>query len=253
MSGSFRLSYRECRDLLVRRLAEPASGRIQLLSGPRQVGKTTLLLDLAERLGPAALYAAGDSPDASLPGFWERLWARAEGAAARGPAFLFIDEAHLVPDWAARLKGEWDRLRRRRLPIHVVATGSAALRLGRGSRESLAGRFERLTLTHWSASSVAEVFGLSPAEAADIVVGVGSYPGALPLRGIPIGGPPMSGTRSSSPPLAAISWRSRPSGSRRSSARYSASPSPRRRRSSPSRRSRASSRNGARSRPSPTI
>jgi predicted AAA+ superfamily ATPase len=180
-----RLSYLECRDRLARRLAEPAPGRIQLLSGPRQVGKTTLLLELAERLGPAGLYAAADSPEASVPGFWERLWARAEAATARGQVALFIDEAHLVPDWAARLKGEWDRLRRRRIPVHIVATGSSALRLGHGSRESLAGRFERLTLTHWSASSVAEVFGLSPAAAADVAVRVGTYPGALPLRGDP--------------------------------------------------------------------
>jgi predicted AAA+ superfamily ATPase len=185
MSGSLRLSYLECRDRLARRLAEPAPGRIQLLSGPRQVGKTTLLLELAERLGPAGLYAAADSPEASVPGFWERLWARAEAATARGQVALFIDEAHLVPDWAARLKGEWDRLRRRRIPVHIVATGSSALRLGHGSRESLAGRFERLTLTHWSASSVAEVFGLSPAAAADVAVRVGTYPGALPLRGDP--------------------------------------------------------------------
>jgi predicted AAA+ superfamily ATPase len=144
-----------------------------------------LLLELAERLGPAGLYAAADSPEASVPGFWERLWARAEAATARGQVALFIDEAHLVPDWAARLKGEWDRLRRRRIPVHIVATGSSALRLGHGSRESLAGRFERLTLTHWSASSVAEVFGLSPAAAADVAVRVGTYPGALPLRGDP--------------------------------------------------------------------
>jgi predicted AAA+ superfamily ATPase len=78
MFGEFRLSYRECRDLLTRRLSEPAPGRIQLLSGPRQVGKTTMLLELAERLGPAALYAAGDSPEVNPPGFWERFWARAE-------------------------------------------------------------------------------------------------------------------------------------------------------------------------------
>ncbi|MCC6215330.1 MAG: AAA family ATPase [Polyangiaceae bacterium] len=58
-----------------------------------------------------------------------------------------LDDAHLLHDWAARLKGEWDRLRRKRLPVHVVATGSSALHLAHGSRESLAGRFERLTLT----------------------------------------------------------------------------------------------------------
>ncbi len=99
-----------------------------------------------------------------------------------GGAVVLLDEAHLLPNWAARLKGEWDRLRRRALAVHVVATGSSALRLAAGSRESLAGRFERLTLTHWSAASVAEVFGIPPRDAVDLVVRMGSYPGALPLR-----------------------------------------------------------------------
>lgn len=183
VDAGFRLSYPECRARLRARLAEPAPGRIQLLGGPRQVGKTTLLLELAAELGPIALYAAGDGPEAALPGFWERLWQRVEATvAARGRAVVLLDEAHLGPGWAARLKGEWDRIRRRGQAVHVVATGSSALRLTAGSRESLAGRFERLTLTHWSAASVAEVFGLAPEEAAALVVRLGSYPGALPLR-----------------------------------------------------------------------
>lgn len=180
----FRVSFRECRELLADRLAEHAPGRIQLLAGPRQVGKTTLLLEIAERNGGAAIYAAADGPEAALPGFWERLWVRAEETVAReGRAVLLLDEAHLLQDWAARLKGEWDRLRRRKHPVHVVATGSSALRLAAGSRESLAGRFERITLTHWSASSLAEVFGVSPGEAAELLVKMGSYPGAFGLRG----------------------------------------------------------------------
>ena len=71
--GDYRLGFHEARDVLARRLAEPAPGRIQLLAGPRQVGKTTLLLDLAERHGKAAIYAAVDGPEAVVPGFWERL------------------------------------------------------------------------------------------------------------------------------------------------------------------------------------
>jgi predicted AAA+ superfamily ATPase len=181
----FRLSYGECRELLARRLAEPAPGRIQLLSGPRQVGKTSLLLELAERLGPSALYAACDSPEASVPGFWERLWTRAEAAAARGTAIVLLDEAHLLPNWSVHLKGQWDRLRRRRVPVHIVASGSSALRLARGSRESLAGRFERITLPHWSAASIAQEFGFSAEAAVDLVVWMGSYPGAVPLRSEP--------------------------------------------------------------------
>jgi len=183
-SEDYRLDFREARDVLARRVAEPAPGRIQLVAGPRQVGKTTLLLQLAERHGDAAIYAALDGPEATLPGFWERLWGRAEETASRSrrAVVLLLDEVHLLHDWARRLKGEWDRLRRKKLAVHVVATGSSALNLGHGSRESLAGRFERMMLTHWSASSLVDAFGVPPAEACELLVKMGSYPGAFDLR-----------------------------------------------------------------------
>lgn len=182
-ASEYRLSYRECLAELVKRLDEPAPGRIQLLAGPRQVGKTTLLLELAEQVGDAAVYAAADAPEAALPGFWERLFGNAEErATSAGRVVLLLDEVHLLHDWAGHLKGAWDRFRRKKTPVHVIATGSSALHLAAGSRESLAGRFERLTLTHWSARSVAQVFGLSDEEAAELVVRRGAYPGAFPLR-----------------------------------------------------------------------
>jgi predicted AAA+ superfamily ATPase len=177
-SNDFRLGYSSCRDLLRERLREAAPRRIQLLTGPRQVGKTTLLLELADELGPRAVYTAADGPGATLPGYWDRVWAEAEG---RPDAVVLIDEVQHLSDWASLLKGEWDRLRRRRTRIHVIATGSSALGLARGSRESLAGRFERLTLTHWSAAEMAATFGLSTEAAVDLFIRRGSYPGAADL------------------------------------------------------------------------
>lgn len=180
---NYRLGFRECLDLLSSRLAESVPSRIQLLGGPRQVGKTTLLLELLDRFRGKAFYAAADGPDAALPGFWERLWIRAEEVArAQDGAVVLLDEAQLLTDWATRLKGEWDRLRRRKVPVQIVATGSSALHLGAGSRESLAGRFERITLTHWSASSLAEVFHMSSRDAVDTLVRTGAYPGAFGYR-----------------------------------------------------------------------
>jgi predicted AAA+ superfamily ATPase len=164
------------------RLKEAAPARIQLLTGPRQVGKTTLLLDIAAQLGDGAVYVASDEPDAALPGFWERRWAEAEARAGQGNAVLLLDEIHHLSDWAARLKSHWDRARRRHIPIHVVATGSSALRVATGSRESLAGRFERLTLSHWPAAALVEAFHLSPREAAHNFVRFGSYPGAVEFQ-----------------------------------------------------------------------
>ena len=72
--SSFRLGYAPCLAHLRERVREPAPSRIQLLVGPRQVGKTTLLLELAVSLGPAARYTAMDGP-------WRD---RSSGAAALG-------------------------------------------------------------------------------------------------------------------------------------------------------------------------
>jgi len=180
--NAYRLDYAGCREHLTRRLAEPAPGRLQLLTGPRQVGKTTLLLEFARQHAPLALYAACDGPEAALPGFWERLWAQAaEVAQSHGKAILLLDEVQHVPGWASRLKAEWDRLHRRRLPVHAVATGSSALRVTSGSRESLAGRFERLTLSHWTAAGLRDTFGIPAADAPDLFVRFGCYPGAVGL------------------------------------------------------------------------
>src|SRR5262245_56580570 len=144
MIESYHLDYHACRDLLVHRLDEDAPGHIQLLAGPRQVGKTTLLLELAGRFGDAALYVAADGPEAALPGFWEAVWSRAERMAGdRGKVVVLLDEVQHVGEWASWLKATWDRLRRLAIPVHVVATGSSALHVGRGARESLPGRFER--------------------------------------------------------------------------------------------------------------
>lgn len=101
---------------------------------------------------------------------------------SRGMSVLLLDEVHHVPRWSSRLKGEWDRLRREKVPCHVVATGSSALRIGTGSRESLAGRFERIVLTHWSADAMIRNLGIAKDDAAELFVQMGSYPGALSFR-----------------------------------------------------------------------
>ncbi len=181
--SSTRLQFEPALALLRERLREAAPGRIQLLAGPRQVGKTTLLLALAEELGTRARYVACDGPGATLPGFWERLWA--EIASSAGSHVLLLDEVQALPSWPSLLKSDWDRVRRRRTPLHVVATGSSALRLGHGARETLAGRFERAELVHWSAAALATHFKLRPFRAAEVLVREGGYPGAMSLRADP--------------------------------------------------------------------
>lgn len=171
--------YCSIRDTLLRRISEPAPSLIQLLVGPRQVGKTTLLLELADTLGPQAIYVACDTPEASLPGWRDRLWQRVREQAARSKATLLLDEIQAVSGWSAWLKSCMDQVKRQRVPLHIVATGSSSLRLGAGARESMAGRFERHVLPQWSARNLHELLDVPANEAPARLVALGGYPGAV--------------------------------------------------------------------------
>lgn len=177
-------SYNAVLEELVRRLKEPAPGRIQVLSGPRQVGKTHLLREIECRHRGAAIYAAADAPAAALSDWWEAQWHAAERLALGGKSvILLLDEIQYLPDWGRRLKAEVDRIRHTKARLHVVASGSSSLRLGQGTRETMAGRFERLQLLHWPARELTRQFSLDGATAATMAVTLGTYPGAFPYRG----------------------------------------------------------------------
>ena len=167
------------REILRARLAEPAPARIQMLTGPRQVGKTTILLEIAREWGAHALYLAGDEPEAAFPGWWLSRWGRAVEMAQTGTGVLLIDEVQSIPDWARLVKAAIDQVYREQLPLHLVISGSAALPLAGGARERLAGRFEHLTLRHWTARDLVRAFGLGEDAAAERYVRYGAFPGSF--------------------------------------------------------------------------
>lgn len=180
MSDSpFPHAYGAVRETLLGRLAEAPNHLVQMLAGPRQVGKTTLLLALEQQWSEAAFYAAADTPAAALPGWWENLWARAERSSHERPTLVLLDEVQQLADWSRMLKSKVDEIKRQQRPIHIVATGSSALSVGRGSRETMAGRFEKLRLLHWQAAEIARCFDKEPLAAARDLVRFGGYPGAL--------------------------------------------------------------------------
>lgn len=175
-------SYSSVLSTLVSRLEEPAPGRIQLLSGPRQVGKTHLLRTLERQLEGRVVFAAADTTAAGLAGWWEVQWRRAEEIARAGAsAVLMVDEIQYLPDWARRLKAAYDRVIHEQLAIHVIVTGSSSLTLGHGSRETMAGRFEHLRLLHWPPSELVRQLGMTASTAVDTAVVRGTYPGAVRL------------------------------------------------------------------------
>ena len=171
--------YEGVRSELMRRLREPAPARVQLLTGPRQVGKTTLLLEVAAELGDRVQYVASDTTEAALPGWWDVQWQEARRRAQQVPGVLMLDEIQYLPDWARMLKSKADQVRREEIPLHIVATGSSALLLGRGTRESLSGRFEHLRLLHWGISDLERLLHVPRADLSTLCITHGTYPGAV--------------------------------------------------------------------------
>lgn len=163
------------------RLNHPGPRLVQVLLGPRQVGKTTLLLGLMDQV-PNAIYRPMDSPEAAMSGWWEATWRDVLERAGRGSAVVFFDEIQYLDGWERLVKAKADELRRKGTPVHMVLSGSSSLLVNRGLKESMAGRFEKLQLNHWSAADLAAAFGLKPQEAVDRFVREGSYPGAFPIH-----------------------------------------------------------------------
>jgi hypothetical protein len=161
---------------LASRLAEPRRF-IQVVAGPRQVGKTTLVQQVVEGAGLPVVFASADEPTLRGAGWIAQQWETARLELGPEGGILVLDEVQKASGWAESVKRLWDEDTRRRRPLRVVLLGSAPLLLQRGLGESLAGRFEVLHLPHWSLAEMQAAFGFS----LDEYVFFGGYPGAAPL------------------------------------------------------------------------
>jgi len=161
------------------RLREPRRF-IQVLSGPRQSGKTTLIGQVLKELPIPSRYASADAQEAHAPAWLEQQWNAARNELLVSPArgfVLVIDEIQKIPAWSETVKKLWDEDTRGRLALKVALLGSSSLLLQRGLTESLTGRFEILRLTHWTYVEMKDAFGFD----LDQYIYFGGYPGAAPL------------------------------------------------------------------------
>lgn len=145
-------------DVLLKKLKSGLAPAI-VLRGARQVGKTTLqeqmieYLQREEKVEARRILRVQFEEIPSLRGLKEPLLAVARwyenrilgqtfNSAARDgeKAYLFLDEVQNIPDWAPQLKALVDHH-----TLHVVVTGSSALRIEAG-RDSLAGRITTLEI-----------------------------------------------------------------------------------------------------------
>ena len=168
---------------LLRRLSERRRF-MQVVTGARQVGKTTLVTQIVERARLPYVFASADEPTLRGSGWIDAQWEAARlllRDTGQGGALLVLDEVQKVPHWSEAVKRLWDADTRARRPLKVVLLGSAPLLVQRGPTESLAGRFEIVHLPHWTWAEMQEAFGWNMEQ----YLFYGGYPGAAPLIGEP--------------------------------------------------------------------
>src|SRR5690554_1485443 len=161
---------------LVRRLSEPRRF-IQAVTGPRQVGKTTLVQQATDALAVPVRFASADEPTLRGPEWVQQQW----DAARLSGGVLVLDEVQKVTGWSETVKRLWDEDTRARRDLKVVLLGSAPLLVQRGLTESLAGRFEVTHVGHWSFAEMRAAFGFD----LESYLYFGGYPGAAALADEP--------------------------------------------------------------------
>ncbi|MFT3718760.1 ATP-binding protein [Pseudorhodoferax sp.] len=164
----------------VARLREPRRF-LQVLAGPRQVGKTTLAQQALAQLADDRLArhsASADSPGLQGASWLAAQWETARALAAQaGACVLVLDEVQKLPGWTEEVKRLWDEDSAAGRDVRAVVLGSAPLLIARGLTESMAGRFEITRLGHWRFTEMREAFDFTLEQ----YIFHGGYPGAAPL------------------------------------------------------------------------
>lgn len=163
-------------DIVLSRIQEPR-GKIQVIIGPRQVGKSTLMDQILRQTTVPYTLAKADNVDSQDINWIKRVWESARGtmvAKDQSEHLLVIDEIQKIQRWSEAVKEEWDWDCSKNIPLKVVLLGSSRLMIQSGLSESLAGRFELIRMGHWSLEEMQSAFGFT----LDQYMYFGGYPGA---------------------------------------------------------------------------
>lgn len=153
---------------------------IQVVMGPRQIGKSTVVKQVLDDLGkPYLLYSADTIPSTS-PKWISECWANARlqmRTQQLEEMILVIDEVQKLKNWSEYVKKEWDADSLNHINLKVVLLGSSRVLLEKGLAESLMGRYEEIRMSHWSYPEMREAFNMSLEQ----YIYYGGYPGAAQL------------------------------------------------------------------------
>ncbi len=172
------------RSFVEKVLAELQAPRplIQVVIGPRQVGKTTGVRQLLQRqVFRDYHYVSADGLVLKSPSWILEQWLRAKQKSPK--ALLVIDEIQKVESWAEAIKQLWDEQTLVGTDeVKVILLGSSSLELHRGLSESLAGRFQLHRVHHWGPQESEEGYGLN----LDQYLRFGGYPGSYSMIQDPV-------------------------------------------------------------------
>jgi predicted AAA+ superfamily ATPase len=153
---------------------------LQVLAGPRQVGKTTLARQAMLAFGDRATYVTADNPAPGDNRWIEQQWEQARlRCREAGTWLLVLDEMQKIPRWSEAVKKLWDEDSALGLDLRVMLLGSSPLLVHTGLSDSLAGRFEISRVGHWTYAEMREAFGWT----LDQFIYFGGYPGSAELIG----------------------------------------------------------------------
>lgn len=164
---------------IIDRLCEPRKF-IQVVMGPRQVGKTTGVKQALKKCGKPYLFFTADAVPASNYSWISECWSVARQRLKSenlSEIILVIDEIQKISNWSEIVKKEWDMDSFNEIPVKVVLLGSSRVMIAKGLSESLAGRFESIKMSHWNLQEMQDAFGFTTEE----YIYYGGYPGAADL------------------------------------------------------------------------
>ena len=155
---------------------------IQVVMGPRQIGKSTVVKQVLKDMNTPYQFFSADNVPASDQAWLSNIWESTRVLLKSGgheSIILVIDEIQKIQNWSEVVKKEWDADSFHDRNIKVLLLGSSRVLLEKGLSESLAGRFEEIRMSHWSFGEMQECFGFSLEQ----FVYYGGYPGSASLIG----------------------------------------------------------------------
>lgn len=168
-------------NILRERIGEPRKF-MQVLAGPRQVGKSTLVQQVLKDVTLPYTLVNADGINHEDTDWIRRVWESVRinmQLQHEEEHLLVIDEVQKIDNWSEAVKAEWDKDSYEGRNLKVVLLGSSRLLIKKGLTESLAGRFELIRITHWSYAEMRDAFGYT----LDQFIYFGGYPGPAKMIG----------------------------------------------------------------------